>query len=165
MEAVCIVDGTDAHIDDAARIWAAATAARDGDVDVPPLELARPIIQNVLSNSRRSRLIVAVTCDGGQTVGFAAVEPSGPSGPAADVAEVRYVGVHPQGWGTGIGAELMRALPERLAAIGYARAQLMVYVENRRAVQLYERLGWQADGRPTPHPRSGKLEQRYVLDL
>jgi hypothetical protein len=38
-------------IDDAARIWAEATAARDGQDEVPGLGISRPVIQGVLDRS------------------------------------------------------------------------------------------------------------------
>jgi hypothetical protein len=43
--------------------------------------------------------------------------------------------------------------------------ELMVYLEGSRALRLYERQGWSADGDPTPHPRTGRLEQRHALAL
>jgi ribosomal protein S18 acetylase RimI-like enzyme len=54
---------------------------------------------------------------------------------------------------------------DELAAEGFTDAQLMVYVSNDRAVDLYQRLGWRPEGSPTPHPRTGKPEQRYRLAL
>jgi len=42
---------------------------------------------------------------------------------------------------------------------------LSVYLDNRKAVALYERLGWRPVGRPAPHPRTAKPEQRYELRL
>jgi ribosomal protein S18 acetylase RimI-like enzyme len=144
-------------VDAAARLWAEATAARDGG-SVAPIELARPVIQSVLDVSPRSLLLVAF--DGDDVCGFVAIAPSD-----ADTAEVRYVGVSPRAWGTGVGRELMSAVPSSLAGTGYTRAVLLVYVDNVRAVRLYERLGWRAEGGPEPHPRSGKPEQRYVLEI
>ena len=65
---------TAADIDDAAQIWAEATAARDGDDEVAELAASRPIIQGVLDRSPRSLLLLARTADG-TAAGFAAVEP------------------------------------------------------------------------------------------
>ena len=83
----------------------------------------------------------------------------------AGTAEVEYVGVRPGGWGTGLARGVLELLCAELAADGFTRAQLLVYVSNRRAVSLYEHLGWQAEGRPQPHRRTGKLEQRYRRTL
>ncbi|MGV9309553.1 N-acetyltransferase family protein [Nonomuraea sp. NPDC003727] len=155
------VAGHGQHIDEAATIWAETTAARDGDDEVAPLSLARPVIQAVVDSSPRSLLFVALGADE-RIVGFAAVEPV----PADEsTAEVRYLGVHPGSWGQGVGRHLMSALPDRLPAAGFAQAELAVYVDNRRAVKLYEGLGWLPYGEATPHPRSGRLEQRYRLAL
>ncbi|MGW1676449.1 GNAT family N-acetyltransferase [Saccharopolyspora sp. NPDC002376] len=154
---VRVIDGSRTHVADAARIWAEATAARDQE-EVAPLQFATPIIQGVLDRSPRSLLLVAVVGDA--ALGFAAVEPVDSS-----TAEVSYVGVHPDAWGSGVGTSLVKELPSQLSARGFTHAQLMVYVDNHRAVRLYESAGWRAVGRPAPHPRSGKPEQQYVLSL
>lgn len=163
MSGLRIVDGAATRVDDAALIWAAATAARDGDDEVAGLNLARPVIEGVLARSLRALLLVAVD-DTDRAVGFVAAEPV--TEPVADDgrAELSYLGVHPDAWGLGVGRALMAELPARLAAAGYTEAQLLVYVDNAPAVRLYERYGWRRHGSPTVHPRSGRLEQRYVLD-
>jgi ribosomal protein S18 acetylase RimI-like enzyme len=48
-----------------------------------------------------------------------------------------------------------------LSERGYTAAELLVYVDNTRGVRLYERLGWIKVGDPAPHPRNGRVEQRY----
>jgi len=159
-----------ADVDAAAQIWAEATAARDGSEEVAELADSRPIIQGVLDRSARSLLMLARTEAGG-LAGFAAVEPAARPAPypAADpaqlTAQLSYFGVSPRLWGEGTGERMLRALAERLAGAGYSRAELSVYVDNARATALYERLGWQPCGSPTPHPRTGKPEQRYQLVL
>ncbi|MEU8230540.1 hypothetical protein AB0C12_13180 [Actinoplanes sp. NPDC048967] len=45
--------GPGEHLDDAAMIWAEATAARDGDAEIAALSVARPIIQRVHPRSGR----------------------------------------------------------------------------------------------------------------
>jgi ribosomal protein S18 acetylase RimI-like enzyme len=92
--------------------------------------------------------------------GFAAVEPAGERR-----AQVSYLGVRPGSWGRGVAELLLRGVRSRLAATGYRSAELQVYVDNARAVALYERLGWRPLGAPAPHPRTGKPEQRYELRL
>lgn len=42
---------------------------------------------------------------------------------------------------------------------------LSVYADNERAVRLYERLGWRRESAAHPHPRTGKPELRYALQL
>lgn len=155
-------------VDEAARIWAEATAARDGDHEVASLAQARPVMEQVLGQSPRALLLVAR--DDGKAAGFAAISPmedrnAAGSGPDAATAQGNYVGVRPGIWGRGVGEALLRETAQRLRGAGYRRAVLSVYTDNERAVVLYERLGWQAIGAPSAHPRSGKLEQRYELPL
>jgi ribosomal protein S18 acetylase RimI-like enzyme len=145
-------------IDEAAQIWAVATAARDGDKEIADLSLSRPVIEAVLARSPDSFVLIAR--DVTVMAGFAAVEPAGERR-----AQVSYLGVRPGSWGRGVGELLLRDVQSRLAAAGYRIAELQVYVDNARAVALYERLGWRPLGAPTPHPRTGKAEQRYKLRL
>jgi GNAT superfamily N-acetyltransferase len=149
------------YLDEAAQIWAEATAARDGDDEVAGLELSRPLIAAVLDSSARSGLLVAL--DEGAAVGFAAIEPLG--GTDLATADLRYLGVRPSAWGRGVAQALLDAIPRWLRDSGFSRAVLDVYLDNERAVQLYERYGWVGAGEPAPHPKSGRLERRYTLDL
>jgi ribosomal protein S18 acetylase RimI-like enzyme len=151
-----------AGVTDAAQIWALATTARDGADTAPGLDVARPVIQGVLDRSPRSFLLIARSADGAAT-GFAAIEPR-PGGDEAG-AQVSYLGVRPRLWGQGIAERLLQELRARLKAAGFTHAELAVYVENVRAIALYERAGWRACGVPTAHPRTGKPEQWYELRL
>lgn len=144
--------------DAVAQLWAETTAARDGRNEIAPLDKSRPVIDAVLDGSARSVLLVGR--DDQQVVAFAAAAPVD-----EQTAEVRYVGVSPRAWGGGVGTRLMTELRSALVGAGYERAELMVYIDNSRALRLYERQGWSANGEPTPHPRTGKLEQRYKLSL
>ena len=85
--------------------------------------------------------------------------------PAAKPPPKSGIGVHPRQWGQRIGETLLLETSRRLRAAGYASVELSVYVDNHRAAALYQRLGWQAIGPPTAHPRTGKPEQRYELHL
>ena len=153
-------------IDVAAQIWAEATAARDGVEDVADLRVSRPVIEAVLARSPESFVLIARSDDGAGDMagnvgaGFVAVALSDKGR-----AEVSYLGVRPGSWGRGVGELLLRSVRSRLAATGYRTAELSVYVDNARAVALYERLGWRRCGAPAPHPRTGKPEQRYELEL
>jgi ribosomal protein S18 acetylase RimI-like enzyme len=156
--------GNRGHIDGAAQVWAEATAARDGDPDVAPLENSRPIIAGVADRPRRV-LVVAID-EGDQVVAFAvaAAAADGSASPAA-TAEVEYAGVSPGNWGQGLARRVLQKMCAELAADGFTDAQLLVYVSNHRAVSLYEQLGWRPEGSPVPHRRTGKPEQRYRLSL
>lgn len=148
-----IIQGGPEHVDTAALIWAHAVTARDGYDEVPSLREARPGIENALQNEP-SLLLLAE--EGGVAVGFLAGGPQ-----ETNTAYINYVGVHPDAWGKGVGEALLRALPDVLIKHGYKSAELLVYVDNVRGVRLYERLGWVKAGDPAPHPRHGRLEQRY----
>ena len=152
-----IIRGGPEHVDTAALIWAHAVTVRDGHDQVPSLEEARPGIENALANEPA---LLLLAFEGDEPVGFLAGGPQG-----TDTAYINYVGVHPDSWGKGVGEALLRALPDALAACGYEHAQLLVYVDNVRGVRLYERLGWVKIGEPAPHPRSGRVEQRYAFSV
>jgi ribosomal protein S18 acetylase RimI-like enzyme len=155
------VAGAGRYLAEAATIWAEATAARDGHPELTPLSVAQPPIQRVIESSPRSLLLVALDAHE-RVVGFAAIEPMPADGSTADV---RYVGVRPGNWGAGVGRHLMRALPGLLAAAGFTHGELDVYLDNPRALKLYEAHGWRPCGEAAPHPRSGRIEQRYRLEL
>lgn len=146
-------------VDAAADIWARATAARDGDEEVAELDVSRPIIQRVLDRSP-SAFVLLATSHPGVAAGFAAIEPL--KGTSGTVAEVVYFGVRPDLWGRGIATLLLAELQHRLPRAGFASIELSVYVANSRAIEVYERMGRRPLGSPTPHPRTGKPEQRYA---
>ena len=181
--------GSPDDIDGAAQVWAEATAARDRDDEVAQLSDSRPILLRALAGPG-AEFTVAV--DGDRVVAFAtAGQAQNDAGTAADgdaagrdaagrdaadrdaadrdaaggrFAEVTYVGTAPDRWGEGLAAMVLRALARQLADAGYDAAQLLVYADNAGARRLYERLGWVADAAPpTPHPRTGRPEQRYLL--
>jgi ribosomal protein S18 acetylase RimI-like enzyme len=149
-------------LNEAAQIWAEATAARDGRPEVAELADSRPVIQALLDRSAQAFVLIARSPDG-VAGGFVAIEPV--AGRTEATAEVMYIGVSPPAWGQGVGETLLVAACKRLRADGYATVELSVYVDNTRAKALYERLGWQSVGPPTPHIRTGKPEQRYELRL
>jgi ribosomal protein S18 acetylase RimI-like enzyme len=161
---VDVIDATGRapRIDEAAQIWAEATAARDGHDQVPALDVSRPVIQDALDHSSRAFLLIARSTDG-TAAGFAAIEPA--PGSNETIAQVSYIGVRPRLWGQGIGETLLLEACRRLIAAGYASVELSVYADNQKAAALYQRLGWQAVGLPSAHPKTGKPEQRYELRL
>jgi ribosomal protein S18 acetylase RimI-like enzyme len=149
-------------LEDAAQIWAEATAYRDGDSEIAGLADSLPILNAVLDRSPQSFVLLA-KADGGTAAGFVAVEPAAAT--TGTRAEVSFLGVSPSMWGRGVAQLLLRELRSRLVNAGYTHAELLVYVTNVRAVTLYERVGWMPVGTPTPHRRTGKPEQRYELAL
>jgi ribosomal protein S18 acetylase RimI-like enzyme len=160
--------GDERHLAGAAQVWAEATAARDGDPDVAPLAVSRPILAGVLARPGAVLVVALDEDENEQVAGFAVAEPvtdgAGP-GTRPATAEVRYLGVQPARQGTGLGRGLLRLICAELAAAGFTDAQLLVYADNTPAVRLYEQLGWRPEGTPAPHPRTGRAEQRYRLRL
>jgi ribosomal protein S18 acetylase RimI-like enzyme len=151
--------GDPGDIDGAAQVWARATAKRDGKREIPPLRAARDVLLDSLQ-SERSTFVVAT--GEGEVLGFATAEPTG----SERVAEVRFVGVDPEHWGSGVGGMVMTRMVDELASAGFRSAQLLVYADNAPARRLYERMGWQWDRqRPSRHERTGKPEVRYRLHL
>jgi GNAT superfamily N-acetyltransferase len=151
--------GGPGDVDGAARVWARATAKRDGKAEIPPVEAAKAVLLDSLG-AERSTLVVAV--DEGAVLGFATAEPTA----SRRVAEVRYVGVDPDRWGSGVGGLVLARMAEELPAAGFHAAQLLVYADNAPARRLYERMGWRpGQHEPTLHPRTHKPEVRYHLSL
>jgi ribosomal protein S18 acetylase RimI-like enzyme len=155
------------ELEGAAQIWAEATAFRDSESEIPGLADSLPVIEAVLDRSPHA-FVLLVRADDGVAAGFAAVAPitvESATGSTGTRAEVSYLGVRPSMWGRGVGQLLLRQVQSRLTSAGYTQAELSVYAANVRAANLYERLGWQPVGAPTPHRRTGKPEQRYELVL
>ena len=151
--------GDPRDIDGAARVWARATAKRDGKREIPPLQAARDVL---LDSLQKERSTFVVATEEGEVLGFATAEPAA----SRRVAEVRYVGVDPEHWGDGVGKAVLARLAVELAFAGFGSAQLLVYADNVAARRLYERMGWHWDRqRPSIHPRTGKPEVRYRLLL
>ena len=156
------MDRSRKHLADAARIWAEATAARDGDAEVAPAGPARARIQQALDASPSSLLLIAVD-EGGAVVGFATAAPRSPGDETT--AELRYIGVLPDAWGRGAGTSLLLSAAALLREASFARAVLEVYADNARAVRLYEKLGWRRIGAAPPPGVTGRWLEDYGLDL
>ena len=152
--------GTPDDHDTAALIWAAATAARDGDDEIASLDEARPVIDRVMRLP--GAFLLKAAGENGDMAGFAAIAPLAET---PGTAEVHYLGIRPDLWGRGVGAALLDAIPRSLRKRGFAASVLDVYADNERAVALYVGHGWRPDGDPGTHLRSGRLQQRYRLAI
>jgi hypothetical protein len=89
------------ELEDAAQIWAEATAFRDGSTEIAGLVDSLPIIEAVLDQSPLAFVLLA-KADGGIAAGFAPVQPTAAgstTGPIGKRAEVSYLGVRPSLWG------------------------------------------------------------------
>ena len=158
-EVQIVADARPERIDQAAAIWAAATAARDSAPAVAGLEIARPIIADTVNGAPGSMLLVALA-DGRTPVGFAVAVPCDDRR-----AELRFLGVDPASWGRGVAGQLLDGVIRRLGERGYLEIELWVYADNDRAVALYRRCGWRPSADARTHPSSGRREQRYTLEI
>lgn len=157
-----VVAGPSEYLDEVSQIWAEATAVRDGHCEIASLDAARAVIEAVVNSSAQSLLLVALSQDN-DALGFAAALPVGTAHDRR--AELRYLGVRPQAWGGGIAVRLLAALREALRSRGFVEAELWVYRDNRRAIDLYRRMEWQTSSDVRIHPRSGQREQRYTQTI
>lgn len=94
-----------------------------------------------------SRGGVLVLAAGAELLGFASFGPArDEDADPAQVAQLATIYLLPEGWGKGLGRQLMAAALERLAAAGYAQATLWVLDSNVRARRFYANGGWAEDG-------------------
>lgn len=78
-------------------------------------------------------------------VGEATLHRFGPAG--VRHVGVLTVGVNPFAQGRGVGLALVSSLLERAPQLGLSRIELYVRADNDRAIRLYERVGFVAEGR------------------
>jgi len=69
------------------------------------------------------------------------------------------MGVKRQYWGKGIGAQLLQQLVDWARLHQFVRLELTVMAHNERAVLLYQRLGFEIEGR---HVKSLKVDGEWV---
>ena len=100
----------------------------------------------------------------GRVVGFAS---GGPSRDPDAGAEIYAIYLRSGAWGSGAGAELLRAAVDALRTAGHRDAILWVLEDNPRARRFYEREGWRPDGARKVEPHLGVevAEIRYRLTL
>jgi ribosomal protein S18 acetylase RimI-like enzyme len=55
---------------------------------------------------------------------------------------IQYIAVDPACQGRGVGTQLLAASEEVARQRGYDEIHLSVYLDNTRAIRLYERMGW-----------------------
>ena len=77
--------------------------------------------------------------------------------------EIMAMYVRPEEWGLGIGQALMREAMARSRDRGWVEVYLWVLLENRRAVDFCERLGFRMDGTVNPLEMHGNPVTRVRL--
>jgi len=109
--------------------------------EAPPLPRVRSVVQYRL----RQGLTLFVAVDDGRVVGWCDVHPK------AHVTQrhsgVLGMGVAASHRGQGVGSALLRATLDAAAAKGIRRVELVVRADNAAAIALYERHGFELEGR------------------
>ena len=148
---------TDDDVASAAKLWADATARRDGR-DVPePWETK---LAGIHARLAAPGAVLFVAADPQGPAGFAVAAPAD-----ASRAELSYLAVDPRAWGHGWAAALLTEVERWAAAVGVAELTLWVLDDNTRAHDVYARAGWAStDERQHAQP-SGRLERRLTLTL
>ncbi len=88
---------------------------------------------------------VWVACNAGRVIGWCDVHPR----PNPEQRHVGRLGIGvARAWrGCGVGRALMAAVIDKSWRVGFRRLELEVFVDNKRAIRLYERHGFLREGR------------------
>lgn len=102
--------------------------------------------------------------DGPRLVGSAGVQPTGPAVRRRHVMSLGMC-VHPEAQGRGVGTALLEALVRQADDwLGVLRLELTVFVDNQRAIALYERHGFQHEGRLRAYAlRAGRYVDCFAM--
>ena len=110
-------------------------------LEAPPLARVRRFVLGNL----KSGAAQFVAVDDGRVVGWCDVTPK--THETLRHSGVLGMGVAASHRGCGIGAALLRATLDQATARGLTRVELVVRVDNRAAITLYERFGFEVEGR------------------
>ena len=110
-------------------------------VEAPPLTRVRSFVLNGLRNGMSQ--FVAV--DDGRVVGWCDVNPK--THETLRHSGVLGMGVAASHRGQGVGSALLRATLEAARARGITRVELVVRADNAAAIRLYEKHGFELEGR------------------
>lgn len=61
---------------------------------------------------------------------------------SSGLGQLAAINLHPDAFGTGVGAALLHSLEDELRTLGFTRAYLMVAEGNERAMRFYAKHGW-----------------------
>jgi putative acetyltransferase len=126
-----------------------ATSAAAGGLARQPGEITDDYVEGFTGAAlERGILLVARDAASDALLGEVHAYPPGPAVFAHVLGELT-IAVHPAQHGRGIGRALMRALLQRVieARPDILRVELVARESNRRAIALYERLGFRKEGR------------------
>jgi ribosomal protein S18 acetylase RimI-like enzyme len=130
------IEGFHAALDVVARERAYLTF-----LEAPPIEEMRAFVRGNIAKGHPQLLAL----EGDRVVGWCDVTPQ--ARPARRRCGVLGMGLLPDRRGQGLGERLMRRALEASRAFGLARVELTVREDNRRAIALYGKLGFQLEGR------------------
>jgi ribosomal protein S18 acetylase RimI-like enzyme len=110
-------------------------------LEAPPADRVRRFVLN----GRRSGMVQYVAVDGGRVVGWCDVNPR--THQTLRHGGMLGMGVAASHRSQGVGSALLRATLEAAAARGITRVELVVRADNLAAIRLYERHGFELEGR------------------
>jgi peroxiredoxin/GNAT superfamily N-acetyltransferase len=155
----------------------AALIAETADICFESYEEFAPGWTNPTSDTREEQLAERlespeVWCllafDGDEPAGHASMAERSPLPAAAAPpghAKVWQLFVRPRWQGTGLAAELLRAVEREAIERGFARMALWTPRDSGRARRFYEREGWEPSGRQQPDSPMGLALVEYVKTL
>ena len=140
---------------DAARIWARATAVRDGRPD--RLDAIGPALDGIRSRLALPDASLHLARRAGVAVGFALLVPRG------GTLEITYLAVDPSHWGEDVATHLLDNVEEHARLLRFGTIDLWVIADNTRAIARYERASF---GLTTDvQDAAGRLERRMEYTL
>jgi ribosomal protein S18 acetylase RimI-like enzyme len=162
-------EATRADADRIAAITADAWRIAYADI-LPPRIIERATEEDELVSRWHAVLAgeatILVTTVDGAVRGYVGCGASRDTEEPAGTGEIYAIYVDPDRWRGGLGARLMRAALERLAAFGFTEAMLWTFTENAPARRFYGAMGFEHDGTVRRPPRSGGAEEvRYRRSL
>jgi len=110
-------------------------------VEAPPL----PRVRSFVLNGLRNGMTQFVAVDEGRVVGWCDVNPK--THETLRHSGVLGMGVAASHRGQGLGSALLRATLEAACARGITRVELIVRADNAAAIRLYEKHGFELEGR------------------
>lgn len=120
-------------------------------------EQEETFIRNNIGAERELLLVAAVD---GRHIGNGSLMSVGPYRRYAHRCDLA-IALYREFCGCGIGTEMMRTLLDLAKKIGYEQAELEVFSNNKRAIALYEKLGFEEYGR---FPRNMKYADGSYAD-
>ena len=110
-------------------------------LEAPPLPRVRSFVRNGLANG----MAQFVALDGGTVVGWCDVNPK--THPTLRHSGVLGMGVAASHRGRGLGSALLRTTLDAAFGRGLTRVELVVRADNAAAIALYQRHGFELEGR------------------